>query len=149
MSDDEIWDRIWERIDYDDDDPGRCWEWQGRTDPKGYGKLFFIRPGRSMLAHRYVYQEIHGPIPKGQQVRHTCDNPPCCNPAHLVLGTPADNQNDMRERGRSRAKHWGQGGVCVNGHPWEGNEYFYPNQRKRICRACKSDEQRRRRAKAP
>lgn len=56
--------------------------------------------------HRWVYCEHHGislSDIEGQVVRHTCDNPRCVNPAHLVLGTPADNVHDMDSRGRRRS----------------------------------------------
>lgn len=55
---------------------------------------------RLVAAHRAVYERFVGPIPDGLIVRHRCDNPPCCNPAHLVVGTTADNQRDRRERNR-------------------------------------------------
>lgn len=73
-------------------------------DPNGY---FCVNIGRGLKqrkrqqAHRFVYEECFGPIPEGLLVRHSCDNPPCVNPEHLVLGTNADNSNDMRIRGRS------------------------------------------------
>lgn len=61
-----------------------------------------MRLPRSMgKAHRVAYEVWVGPIPKGHVVRHTCDNPPCINPAHLVSGTNAENSRDMVDRGRS------------------------------------------------
>jgi hypothetical protein len=142
---DRIWQQLWERIDFDDDDPERCWEWQGARNKKGYGMCSWYRPGHSRLVHRFVYEQINGPIPEGLRVLHTCDNPPCCNPMHLTLGTVAQNQQDMVERGRSKARHWGKGGICVNGHPWDENEYIV--RRHRICKTCKADDQRKRRAR--
>jgi hypothetical protein len=57
-------------------------------------------PRRRDLAHRLAWAEANGPIPEGMVVRHTCDNPPCVNPAHLILGTQKDNVGDMDRRGR-------------------------------------------------
>jgi DNA-directed RNA polymerase subunit RPC12/RpoP len=81
--------------------PDDCWEWAGGRDHHGYGRLHG-EEGRSSVAkaHRVSY-EIHiGPIPLGGNVLHTCDNPPCCNPTHLFLGTKADNTADMIAKGR-------------------------------------------------
>lgn len=52
-------------------------------------------------SHRHVYRQYNGEIPDGMVVRHTCDNPGCVNPDHLILGTIQDNVNDRvnRERG--------------------------------------------------
>lgn len=50
--------------------------------------------------HRKLWIENYGPIPDGMVIRHTCDNPSCINLAHLLIGTPSDNTNDMLERGR-------------------------------------------------
>lgn len=76
----------------------QCWEWQSTRNNRGYGKFWLN--GRSDLAHRASYKIHTGPIPTGLQVRHTCDNPPCVNPAHLILGTGLENARDAVERGR-------------------------------------------------
>lgn len=75
-----------------------CWEWKGCLNHGGYGKY-----GSKRLAHRISYENTYGPIPKGLQVCHTCDNRKCVNPAHLFLGTIGDNLKDMTDKGR-RAK---------------------------------------------
>ena len=69
-------------------------EWKD-VDKKGYARRDKLR------AHRVAYEKAYGPIPKGMYVCHTCDNPPCIEPKHLWLGTPADNSRDMRNKGRS------------------------------------------------
>jgi HNH endonuclease len=138
---DEYWEYLWSQVDWDVDEPDRCWEWRGCINESGYGKIGI--QGKRWLVHRYVYQEMVGPLTDGLAIMHSCDVPNCVNPRHLEEGTRTQNQHDMQARGRSRARHWGKGGFCVNGHPWDGNEYFYG--RKRVCRSCKADEQRARR----
>lgn len=77
-----------------------CWEWRGTLDGKGYGKIPV--GGRLIGAHRIAYTLAVGPIPPGIFVCHECDNPPCCNPNHLFLGTAADNNRDTVLKGRAR-----------------------------------------------
>lgn len=78
---------------------GECIEWTGHRDKDGYGDITI---NRTMLrAHRAAYDVHKGPIPSGLLVRHTCDNPPCINPDHLLVGTNADNMVDRSERGRA------------------------------------------------
>ena len=76
-----------------------CWEWQGNRNQAGYG---LTRVGTvNMGAHRAMYSHTVGSIPEGMVVMHTCDNPPCCNPNHLRLGTQQDNMQDMIAKGRA------------------------------------------------
>lgn len=56
--------------------------------------------GPTLLTHRVAWESANGPIPGGLRVLHRCDNPPCCNPAHLFLGTAAENADDMVQKGR-------------------------------------------------
>lgn len=79
-----------------------CWEWAGTCDAKGYGKVGW--GGRIYLAHRLAYEAWIGPLHPGIAVRHSCDNPPCINPKHLVGGTIADNNRDRVLRQRSASK---------------------------------------------
>lgn len=75
-----------------------CWEWDGAT-VKGYGHSHYER--KHYYAHVAMWEEFNGPVPDGLLVRHRCDNPLCCNPDHLLIGTALDNTRDMIERGRA------------------------------------------------
>lgn len=81
---------------------GSCWEWIGRRSRQGYGMFW---DGSTMaLAHRAAYWLFCNEIPSKLNVLHRCDNPPCCNPMHLFVGTQQDNMDDMKAKGRSRKK---------------------------------------------
>lgn len=80
-------------------DLGACWEWNGLLDKKGYGRVW--DGTRVAAAHRASYETWAGPITSADLACHRCDNPPCMNPAHLFLGTDADNARDMVQKLRS------------------------------------------------
>jgi DNA-binding transcriptional regulator YiaG len=75
-----------------------CWEWEATLTETGYGR-FWLAP-RWLLAHRFAYEQLKGPIPDGMQIRHLCHNRRCCNPAHLATGTAKENAQDAIDAGR-------------------------------------------------
>jgi len=78
---------------------GECLEWLGARLPDGYGRI--SNNGKQTTTHRTVFELVHGVrLTRADFVRHSCDNPPCCNPKHLLIGTCADNNADMLSRGR-------------------------------------------------
>jgi hypothetical protein len=118
-------------------EPDACWPWTGATDPKGYGKVRV--DGKTRLAHRVAYELGHGKTP-GPCVMHKCDNPPCCNPAHLVDGTVVLNNADCIAKGRLRAGIRESAKThCPNGHAYdEANTYVDPRGF-RGCRTCRDE----------
>lgn len=109
---------------------GECWNWTGPTNRKGYGLW------KRSLAHRFSLAEaVPSPDPS-LFACHTCDNPPCVNPAHLYWGTAADNARDLVERGtpnnqNSLKTH------CKNGHELAGdNLRIVGKDQRRQCREC-------------
>ena len=85
-----------ERLDRRLDKSGECWEWTGSRTPLGYGSMTYYR--EHLYTHRAAWMVTNGPIPENKHVLHSCDNPPCCNPAHLHLGTPSENMQERDER---------------------------------------------------
>lgn len=91
-------DRLWTRVHRTDD----CWLWTGAVDTNGYGVLS-VGGGQLKRAHCVSWVLSYGPIPQGMLVCHNCpdgDNPRCCRPDHLFLGTQEDNMRDAAMKGR-------------------------------------------------
>ena len=96
---------LWKKIDIRG--PDECWPWLGFRNEQGYGRVWIADIG--YYAHRVIYSIARGGLiewaaPKDKNafgfIRHSCDNPSCCNPGHLLIGTHTDNMQDKVQRGR-------------------------------------------------
>lgn len=101
------WKIFWRMVDRKG--PNECWPWALSVDERGYGHVTVA--GWHTTAHRAAYACINGRPPRNAVVMHTCDNPPCCNPAHLRIGSQADNMMDKHLKGRhGDARNFGEQG---------------------------------------
>ena len=90
----------------------QCWVPEYKSRVRG-GYIPILREDGGMRVLHAVVWEAHNaePVPEGMVVMHTCDNPACCNPHHLVVGTQSDNIKDCVSKGRfSRFNRWGKAG---------------------------------------
>lgn len=91
--------RFWSKVNILDDN--QCWEWTAARS-NGYGHFGTGKKFGTKVAHRIAYMISNNTsIPKDMDICHTCDNPPCCNPKHLFMGTAQENMSDMVAKGRS------------------------------------------------
>lgn len=128
--------------------PLDCWPWKGSLNSGGYGRLGAGVTGKKLLAHRRAYEIEFGTIGKGLKVCHACDNPPCCNPGHLFLGTDADNIRDAASKGRMHNTFQSSKTHCKHGHEYT-DATTYRNKRTgaRQCLTCSFKRTSERRAK--
>jgi len=131
--------RFWDRVDRTQPE---CWVWTGETNRFGYGRFEFRYNGTRtrILAHRLSLILIGQRLTDTDVVRHTCDNPPCVNPEHLLVGTQADNIRDAIERGR----HNGTGLALGRAPTWpprpcRGCGVTVTEGHHQYCPSCKSE----------
>jgi hypothetical protein len=135
---------FWHRVDMRAED--ECWEWQGPRLPKGYGYLSARGRAGCEYAHRIAWEITNGAIPAGVFVLHHCDNPPCCNPAHLWLGTSGDNNRDAVRKGRQ----WKIAKThCLRGHRYRPETTRLGSKGERLCLVCQRAYRRCRTAGVP
>jgi len=134
-------DRFWSKVDRSQ--PHGCWEWTASRFSDGYGQFSF--DGDNYPAHRIAWALGNAAcLLPGWVIRHGCDNPPCCNPAHLQPGTIAENHDDMLLRGRSvrgrpRPMPTGPGAAAWSEHCRRDHDpalRYLTKDGKRRCRAC-------------
>lgn len=133
-----IAERFWAKVDRDGPvfNGASCWVWTAHRGPAGYG-TFGITSRHRVLAHRFAYEKMVGPIPEGLQLDHLCRNRACVNPAHLEPVTCRTNllRGDTFQAANAAKTH------CLRGHPLSGNNLSIVLKR-RICRTCKRETMR-------
>lgn len=135
-------DRFWQKVTIGPIDT--CWKWEASRDVDGYGRFQEPTPTgqRSIRAHRWIIEQLVGRhLNADEVVMHSCDNPPCVNPAHLSVGTCLDNNADKVSKGR-HAKLWGtplarsRQTHCKRGHPLSGANLTTTERGHRRCKIC-------------
>lgn len=112
-------------------DANGCWNWQRASVPSGYGVMSF--EGRQAYTHRVSVRLFKGAIPAGLQVDHLCKNTRCCNPDHLEVVTPRENnlRSDSPAAANAQQTH------CIYGHAFDAAN-TYVTAAGRHCRKCRA-----------
>ncbi len=136
--------RVLSRINFEG--TGGCWEWTGALKQNGYGAVaIFVGKQREVLAHRYIWHVLRGPLSKDLQLHHKCENRRCVNPDHLEPLTFKEHYA-VTPQNVTRNSFWSEG-TCPEGHALEDNLYVSPTGHRR-CRACFNEWQNRRNKRA-
>ncbi len=137
-----VLDRFWACVEKTE----TCWLWTGLKNNWGYGRFYCreISPRDTRPAHRVSFHLLRRPLAPGELVLHKCDVPACVNPDHLFIGTNADNNRDMHDKGRSWQRKKTH---CPSGHAYDDKNTIFKYNR-RYCRACKNARMRRARQNA-
>lgn len=127
-------DRFWTKVDKR---PDGCWLWTAYRNPDGYGRF---RPYRQnqVMAHRFAYEQIVGPIPEGLTLDHLCRDRACVNPAHLEPVTAGENVMRGTAVGAVNAAKT----HCYRGHAFTPENTRVDPHGWRVCRACKRTKRR-------
>jgi len=123
--------RFWSKVQ---PQPDGCWEWQGATTT-GYGRFHIAHGHPLMLAHRYSYTTLVGPVPDGLDLDHLCRNRRCVRPDHLEPVTHRENllRSPLTWAARRSAQTH-----CVHGHEFTPENTFRQHHGTRGCRTCRN-----------
>jgi hypothetical protein len=113
--------------------PGDCVDFTGALDPRGYGQFrAFVR---MLMAHRFAWEAINGPVPEGLELDHLCRRTSCCRVDHLEAVTHRENVL----RGESPAAIQARKTHCVRGHEFTDDNTSFDSRQGRRCITCMND----------
>ena len=123
--------RFWAKVNTE----GQCWVWLGARNQNGYGR--FWHDVKMVTAHRFAYEEAHGPVVSGLVLDHLCRNRSCVRPGHLE--PVSGHENTLR--GESRAAANARRTHCSKGHDYLTSGYV-DRRGQRNCNICRNAKNR-------
>ena len=134
--------RFWQKVDRSAGDAA-CWPWTGGTGGYGHG-IFYTEAGGGLIhAHKWLWEQMNGPVPPGLELDHLCRTPGCVNPAHMEAVTHRENVL----RGNAPTALNAVKTHCPSGHAYDQANTYVGRDGSRRCRACARAYQRERRAR--